>query len=182
MGLGCGYSGYVRPRLLVGGRVVLYILGFLGAAGLDAATPEGIADWLIELVLVWLASMAGTARELLAVAGVASVVIAAGLWSSPKTIVPFWMEALNRLVAIGVIWTMVHVAAGRWEAEDAAKKAAHEVKVLQGLLPICAACKAIRTSAGEWRRLETYLVEHSEAKLTHSLCPACAENFYRASP
>jgi hypothetical protein len=51
------------------------------------------------------------------------------------------------------------------------------LRVLQGLLPICAGCKAIRNEKGEWYRFESYLLAHSEVLLTHSLCPSCAEKY-----
>ena len=49
-----------------------------------------------------------------------------------------------------------------------------ELKVLRGLLPICASCKKIR-EGDVWEPLETYLYSHSEAELTHGICPECAE-------
>ncbi len=48
-----------------------------------------------------------------------------------------------------------------------------EIKTLRGLLPICAWCKNIRNDSGFWETLETYLHEHSEAELTHGICPQC---------
>ena len=52
------------------------------------------------------------------------------------------------------------------------------VKTLSGLLPICSSCKKIRDDKGYWNRLETYLQEHSGAKLTHGICPDCAKRLY----
>jgi DNA-binding NtrC family response regulator len=52
------------------------------------------------------------------------------------------------------------------------------VKTLSGLLPICSSCKKIRDDKGYWNRLETYLQEHSGAKLTHGICPDCAQTLY----
>ncbi len=52
------------------------------------------------------------------------------------------------------------------------------VKTLRGSLPICAACKKIRTDEGYWERIETYIEEHSEAEFSHSMCPECLEKYY----
>ncbi len=52
------------------------------------------------------------------------------------------------------------------------------VKVLQGMLPICAACKKIRSDEGYWEQIEDYLRDHSEADFTHSICPVCAKELY----
>ncbi len=48
-----------------------------------------------------------------------------------------------------------------------------EVKVLNGLIPICASCKKIRDDDGYWSQIETYIKEHSEADFTHGYCPEC---------
>jgi HAMP domain-containing protein len=53
------------------------------------------------------------------------------------------------------------------------RDALSNVKTLKGLLPICAWCKKIRDDSGYWKKLETYLQEHSEASFTHGICPAC---------
>jgi hypothetical protein len=49
-----------------------------------------------------------------------------------------------------------------------------EVKLLTGLLPICACCKKIRDAEGHWSEVETYVAEHSEARFSHGLCPDCS--------
>jgi len=53
-----------------------------------------------------------------------------------------------------------------------------KIKVLGGLIPICANCKKIRDDTGYWNLLEAYLLQHSEAKFSHSLCPDCAHKLY----
>jgi len=58
------------------------------------------------------------------------------------------------------------------------EKALGEVKILRGLLPICASCKKIRDDDGYWEHMETYIKEHSEAQFSHGICPDCAERLY----
>jgi len=58
--------------------------------------------------------------------------------------------------------------------QDALKK----VKLLSGLLPICASCKKIRDDKGYWNQIESYIREHSEAEFSHGLCPECAKKLY----
>ncbi|MGD8268010.1 MAG: PAS domain-containing protein [Desulfobacterales bacterium] len=53
-----------------------------------------------------------------------------------------------------------------------------QVKVLQGLIPICAHCKKIRNDEGFWTQLESYLVAHSEADFTHGICPDCMAQYF----
>lgn len=48
-----------------------------------------------------------------------------------------------------------------------------QVKRLEGIIPICSYCHKIRDDNDGWRRLEQYLVDHSEAQLSHGVCPEC---------
>lgn len=78
------------------------------------------------------------------------------------------------------------------QAREAAEKALEEkqevlgrlqealanLRVLTGLLPICAGCKSIRDDQGAWHSLEAYVTTHSAATFTHGLCPRCSEELY----
>ena len=52
------------------------------------------------------------------------------------------------------------------------------ITVLNGLLPICAACKKIRDGHGKWTEIELYISRHSDADFTHSICPDCTRKLY----
>ena len=56
--------------------------------------------------------------------------------------------------------------------------ALEHVRLLSGMLPICAACKRIRDDRGTWQPLESYISNHSEAQFSHGMCPACAREYY----
>ena len=58
------------------------------------------------------------------------------------------------------------------------QEALARVKLLSGLLPICASCKKIRDDKGYWNQIESYIKEHSEAEFTHGICPECARKIY----
>ncbi len=62
--------------------------------------------------------------------------------------------------------------------KERVEEALAKIKILGGLIPICANCKKIRDDAGYWELLESYISKHSEAKLSHSLCPDCAQELY----
>jgi hypothetical protein len=53
-----------------------------------------------------------------------------------------------------------------------------KVKTLSGFIPICTHCKKIRDDAGYWNHLESYLASHSDAQLSHCLCPDCLKELY----
>lgn len=74
------------------------------------------------------------------------------------------------------------VEAERERVVQELSEALASVKTLSGLLPVCAWCKNIRNDKGYWQRIETYLAEHSDARLTHGLCPEClAKHFPEGS-
>ena len=64
------------------------------------------------------------------------------------------------------------------DREQALREAVENVKILHGLLPICASCKKIRNDEGSWRQIEEYISEHSEAEFSHGICPGCHEELY----
>lgn len=52
------------------------------------------------------------------------------------------------------------------------------IKTLTGLLPVCASCKKIKNSSGDWEQMESYIQKHSDAKFSHGMCLICAKKLY----
>lgn len=59
-------------------------------------------------------------------------------------------------------------------------KALHEIKTLRGILPLCSFCKKIRNESGNWEQVEVYIHNHSQADISHSICPECLKQNYPA--
>jgi GAF domain-containing protein len=55
------------------------------------------------------------------------------------------------------------------------KAALANIRTLEGLLPICLSCKKIQDQRGNWQPFEYYVRAHSEAKVTHKICPDCSK-------
>ena len=53
-----------------------------------------------------------------------------------------------------------------------------QIKVLEGMLPICSFCKRIRDQDGQWRRLEAFITERSSASFSHTFCEQCGKTHY----
>ncbi len=51
------------------------------------------------------------------------------------------------------------------------------IKYLEGFLRVCSFCKRIRVER-EWIPIEQYITTHSEAEISHTLCPECTEKHY----
>ncbi len=64
------------------------------------------------------------------------------------------------------------------QLEDSLK----EIQTLKGLIPMCAWCKKIRDDKGYWKKVETYIEEHTGAAFTHGICPECLNKFESKLP
>jgi hypothetical protein len=53
-----------------------------------------------------------------------------------------------------------------------------QIKTLTGILPMCSFCRRIRDDSGRWVHLEAYITRHSEAQVSHGLCPTCYKRYY----
>jgi hypothetical protein len=58
----------------------------------------------------------------------------------------------------------------RWRELQAAQQ---EIRILSGVIHICAWCRKARNEAGTWISLEDYVRRESEADLSPDLCPDC---------
>jgi PAS domain S-box-containing protein len=61
---------------------------------------------------------------------------------------------------------------------ESLQKALAEIKVLRGILPICARCKNIRDEQGYWRQVEDYIAQKTELSFEHGLCSDCMSQLY----
>jgi hypothetical protein len=113
----------------------------------------------------------------------------------------FWLES-NRLAGLEFshpsVWvanTLVQGASfalvgfliaslkGHLEAERQARAVSEEalanVRQLSALLPMCSSCKKIRNESGEsWVPFDVYLLEHSDSRVSHGVCPDCMAKLY----
>jgi CheY-like chemotaxis protein len=86
---------------------------------------------------------------------------------------PFDPRELKARLQVGIrLLSLQQALAGRVsELEEALA----QVKLLQGLLPICSYCKNVRDDNNYWQQIESYVAAHSEAQFSHSICPTCYE-------
>jgi len=173
------------PRLYRTLRVFLTMLGVLWldvllfSTAAFAGTP------------VWLSIMGGTliTRLLVAVALVPPL-LAYLAWQSSATGVPLEgrpvLAVLRHAEAVEAdlarardeIALRVRAEQARDQTIEELRRALSEVRTLRGMLPICSSCKRVRDDKGYWNAIEQYLAEHTEAELTHGICPDCAAKLY----
>jgi hypothetical protein len=167
-------------------RVVLTLIGAVAALVFDALTPVGLAAWLFQVILVWIASLWANRGQLIAIAAACATFTVLAFWFSPGIGPARWVDLSNLLLSLGAMGVITHTCLRQRATEDARRKAAEELKqsqatvgILSGLLPICAWCKRIRNEAGAWEELETYIHNHSHAEITHGLCQECSTRLHR---
>jgi len=73
---------------------------------------------------------------------------------------------------------VIHLERSLRQKNSELSEALANVKQLKGLLPICMFCKKIRNDENYWQKVEEYLVEHTEADFSHSICPECLQKHY----
>lgn len=90
------------------------------------------------------------------------------------------MIRLAAFVAIGVAVARIKSLLDRQtEIAQRLEKSLAELKILEGILPMCAWCKRIKESDGQWQQLEAYIAEHSSAQFSHGICPTCKDRMLR---
>jgi K+-sensing histidine kinase KdpD len=89
------------------------------------------------------------------------------------------IEVADALISFFVL---VLLAALTSQLSRQARQLRQRVQQLEGILPICAGCKAIRDEKGDWIQLEGYITAHSPAQFSHSFCPACYKAYYGDLP
>jgi ligand-binding sensor domain-containing protein len=116
-----------------------------------------------------------------------------GAWSESPASVSFvlrpyfyqtlWFQGLGLLALAAAVFGVYRLRV--WQHVRREEELTHRVdqalsriKVLGGLIPICASCKKIRDDQGYWNQLELYLKSHSEATLSHGICPDCMVKLY----
>lgn len=96
------------------------------------------------------------------------------VWAPSPAVDQVSLLAATLLRAVGVLLV------GLWFARlaDFERDLTRQVRVLEGLLPICAFCKSIRNEGGKWERLESFISRKSEAEFSHGICPSCGKTHY----
>ncbi len=144
---------------------------------IDTFIPLGVAGGVpyILVVLISLWSPRTNLPIYMAIGG--SILTVIGFYSSPSG-GELWKVLFNRSLALFAIWTTAILSVQMKNIQEEREKTLLDLKILSGLLPICASCKKIRDDKGYWNRIESYISNHSEAEFTHGICPDCAKKLY----
>ncbi|MDQ7010493.1 MAG: hypothetical protein Q9M29_01605 [Mariprofundaceae bacterium] len=86
------------------------------------------------------------------------------------------------VIATPICYALLRILVKLDIQREALARASEEIRMLEGLLPVCACCKKIRDDAGLWHQVDTYIQQHTTAEVTHSLCSECSENATAGMP
>jgi len=152
-----------------------YVTGYdIGISAFYLA-PIGLVVWFIHskksagIYMAIITSITVTASNLLA--GQMIRYYAVEIWN---TIVHFAFFAISALL----IYEVRSNLEKREKLIEELQQALDQVKTLSGLLPMCSSCKKIRDDKGYWNQVEVYICDHSDAMVSHGLCPECAQKLY----
>lgn len=150
----------------------------------DLSMPLGVSISMVYTILVLISLWLPSIKSSMLIALVASLLLFTGAILSPPG-GELWKGVFNRCLTLFVIWSAAALMIQkkimerkRKKAELAREEALSRIKVLHGLLPICANCKKIHDDQGYWSQIEEYIKENSEADFTHSICPECIKKLY----
>jgi hypothetical protein len=149
-------------------------------ASIDYVTGRDLGIFVFYFVPVALAAWIGGLPAGIAAAGAAALAWFAvdALFGRSYTLwyARYWNTGirLTAFLVIAVSMTRIRNSlALERRLNQELSQAMGRIKRLRGLVPICGSCKSIRNDAGYWQELESYIASHTEAELSHGLCPDC---------
>jgi hypothetical protein len=142
---------------------------------LDYVTGPELSFSIFYLVPVSLVTWyAG--REKGIIVAIASAVAWLAVDSSTRWFSNQWVHFWNAFARLGFFLIVVFLLS---RVKVSYEEQSRDLKIVQGLIPICAWCKKVRDDRGFWRQVET---DHSGAVFSHAMCPACAKKFENQMP
>lgn len=151
------------------GPAVILIL-VLSIFLLDMSTSVGVALSILYIIPVYLASWIRPPWIIIVVAAGCTILTIYSYFFSPSGGVRE-IAAVNHFLVVTALVSTAVLALRHNQLSE-------EIKTLRGFLRMCACCKKICNEKGEWELLEVYIGDHTEAAVTHAVCPSCKADYY----
>lgn len=164
--------------------VIACIIMSLVIGWLDCVTGEEY-----ELFILYYIPVGITAWRLNRTAGLLMAIFCTATWFQSDFLAhqhysPFvgsWDTAMRLISFVALAWTLSTIRTELTREKKLNTELADamaQIKTLTGILPMCSFCRRIRDDSGRWVHLEAYITRHSEAQVSHSMCPTCYKKHY----
>ncbi len=90
----------------------------------------------------------------------------------PRELSPFQKQTLEALARQVVMQMELRRVSSQLAA------ALNQIKLMEGLVPICSYCKGIRNDQGYWSTVEKFIEEHADVGFTHGVCDSCMRRHF----
>lgn len=145
--------------------VVLSLVMVLG----DYLTGSRIQFPFLYIIPVSLAAWGGNIRlaYLLAILLPATRIPMAWVWNVDLSLLDVIINVFIRIIVLaGLVYLLLSL---------------QSVRLLRGVLHTCGYCHRVETAEGEWKPIKQFIIEYSEAMLSHGVCPECATKYWGSS-
>ena len=170
-----------KQRLLI---VVFCILGSLLIDWADCITGERYELFVFYLIPIAAATWYGGRA-----AGITLAIFSAAAWFQSDFLsqhhysltIGSWDTVMRLISFLAIAVTLSWIRTDLLQLQAMNKKlttAMAEIKQLEGILPMCMFCRKIRGADDHWISLERYVSEHSDAQISHGMCPGCYRKHY----
>jgi len=175
-------------------RIALCLIGFLYLAGVATGSGhETILYWVLALPLFMfslLGKREGLIFSLVIFAMLTTILLIPSIFDTHKYEAAQAFRFIGAYLFILFITYKLESSRGNYFNQlvkttqglniekDKLEKSLKEIKTLSGMLPMCASCKKIRDDKGYWNHVEAYITDHSDAVLSHGICPECSKKLY----
>jgi len=170
-------ENYIKQETSIRKIIAICLILSIAIFIIDTFIPLGVAGGVPYILVVLLSLWSSKTSLPIYVAIGVSALTVVGFYSSPSG-GELWKVLSNRALALFAIWTTAILSVQWKNSQEEKEKALLDLKILNGLLPICASCKKIRDDNGYWERIEIFISDHSEADFTHGICPECVKELY----
>jgi hypothetical protein len=175
-------SAQSHTAITTGALVLVVLVGFL----------DFVSDYEMSFSIFYLAPVTFVTWFVGRRLGVAVASISVFVWFGADMmsghgfahpLIPLW-NTLMRLSFFLIVVTLLSRLKRSYEEQMRIARELQEslakVKILSGLIPICAWCKKVRDDQGYWQQVELYITEHSDASFTHGICQECHDKELQA--
>jgi K+-sensing histidine kinase KdpD len=164
--------------------VVACIIVSLSIDWLDYVTGEEY-----ELFILYYIPVAIIAWQINRTAGLLMAIFCTATWFQSDFLahphyslfIGSWDTAMRMVSFVALAWTLSQVRTELTREKKLNTELADamaQIKTLSGILPMCSFCRKIRDDKNQWVPLESYISKHSDAQVSHGLCPICYKKHY----